>query len=155
LVALSNEFGKPLYVDSQVSQRTGNHRWYAGANLFCVNAREALTVDPQFDSRPLEVSLAALRETLNAENIVVKLGEKGCTALLGSELLSARPPHIQVRDTTGAGDAFFAVLSLIQGRVSESHLLMANTWAALSTTLAGAQPPTLPMLDGILRKASS
>jgi rfaE bifunctional protein kinase chain/domain len=152
LVELSKKSGKPLYVDSQVSQRTGNHRWYSGANLFCLNRREALTVDSEFDSRPMEDSLAVLQKTLKADNVVVKLGEKGCTALLGTRLVSAAPPPVEVRDTTGAGDAFFAVVSLAPEPLSESHLAMANTWAALSTTLAGAQSPTLSMLNEILRK---
>jgi rfaE bifunctional protein kinase chain/domain len=154
LVDLSKRYGKSLYVDSQVSQRTGNHRWYTGANLFCLNRREALTVDAEFDSRPIEDSLAALRETLKTENVVVKLGEKGCTALLGTALVSAAPPPVEVRDTTGAGDAFFAVLALAPEPLSELHLAVANTWAALSTTLAGAQPPTLSMLNDTLRKAA-
>lgn len=153
LVELSKQSGKPLYVDSQVSQRAGNHRWYTGANLFCLNRREALTVDDAFDSRPIEESLAVLRETLKADNLVVKLGEKGCIALLGTRLVSAAPPSVQVRDTTGAGDAFFSVLSLAPEPLSESYFTIANTWAALSTTLAGAQPPALSMLDETLRKA--
>jgi D-beta-D-heptose 7-phosphate kinase / D-beta-D-heptose 1-phosphate adenosyltransferase len=154
LVELAKKSGKPLYVDSQVSQRNGNHRWYTGANLFCLNRREALTVDAEFDSRPIEDSLAALQETLQAENLVVKLGEKGCTALLGSRLVTAAPPLVEARDTTGAGDAFFAVLSLAPEPLSESDLAMANTWAALSTTLKGAQAPTLSMLDETFRKVA-
>jgi D-beta-D-heptose 7-phosphate kinase / D-beta-D-heptose 1-phosphate adenosyltransferase len=154
LVQLSKKSGKPLYVDSQVSQRIGNHRWYTGASLFCLNRREALTVDADFDSRPIEESLAALREILKADSVVVKLGEKGCTALLGTKLVSAAPPPVEVRDTTGAGDAFFAVLSLAPEPLSESDLEMANTWAALSTTLKGAQAPTLAMLDETLQKVA-
>lgn len=153
LVELLTESGKPLYVDSQVSQRHGNHDWYSGANLFCVNAREALTVNPEFESRPIETSLATLRNLLKAENIVVKLGEKGCIALLRDRYVSASPPTVQVIDTTGAGDAFFSVLSLAPEPLVEDHLFLANTWAALSTTVKGAQPPTLAMLNGHLGRS--
>ena len=154
LVDLAKEAGKPIYVDSQVSQRAGNHRWYTGASLFCLNRREALTVDADFDSRPIEQSLVALTKTLQAEQVVVKLGELGCSVLLDSQLVTVAPPPTVVKDTTGAGDAFFAVLSLVPGKLSADHLAMANTWAALSTTLKGAQPPTLAMLKASLKKSA-
>jgi len=154
LVSLARDLGKPLYVDSQVSQNTANHRWYAGASLFCLNRREALAVDPRFDARPLESSLRRLQASLKAQNVVIKLGENGCAALLGSRYTTCAPPRGPVRDTTGAGDAFFAVLALAAGSPSESHLALANRWAALSTTLLGAQPPTLAMLRQTLTDQS-
>ena len=155
LVELAKAADKPLYVDSQVSQRAGNHRWYTGASLFCLNRREALTVDPEFDSRPIEESLKELTTILQAESVVVKLGELGCSVLLDNRLVTVAPPATIVKDTTGAGDAFFAVLSLVPGALTEDHLAMANTWAALSTTLKGAQPPTLAMLKGSHKKAEA
>lgn len=155
LVELGKKHKKPVYVDSQVSQREGNHRWYKGADLFCMNEREALTVDSEFMNRPMADSLAALTSTLESGTVVVKRGEHGCSVLIDSKLVSVAPPPTVVKDTSGAGDAFFAVLSLAQGELCEDHLAMANTWAALSTTLKGAQPPTLPMLYDSLKKAAS
>jgi len=152
LVELAKQFSKPIYVDSQVSQRAGNHRWYTGADLFCVNEREALTVDAEFAARPIDTSLSVLAESLKANTVVVKLGEHGCSVLLDSKLVSVAPPPTVVKDTSGAGDAFFAVLSLAPSQLCEDHLAMANTWAALSTTLKGAQPPTLSLLYESLRK---
>ncbi len=146
LVELAAEAGKAIYIDSQVSQREGNHRWYTGADLFCMNEREAKTVDDAFDSRPIDASIGALAEVLRAKHVVVKLGEKGCATLLDSNLVTSAPPPTAVRDTSGAGDAFFAVISLAPGAPTEEHLAMANMWAALSTTLKGAEPPTLAML---------
>ena len=152
LVSLAAKQRKPIYIDSQVSQQSGNHRWYTGATLFCLNKREAITVNADFGSHPLETALPALQKNLKAQTVVVKLGEKGCTALLGKRLVHALPPGVQTQDTTGAGDAFFAVLSLLPASLVESHLMLANTWAALSTTLRGAQPPDLSMLAEFLRK---
>lgn len=147
LVKLAKVAGKPLYIDSQVSQQRGNHRWYKGADLFCVNKREALTVDSEFDARPLDRSLDALKEILDTRHLIVKLGEKGCAALLGNQRVDSEPPVTRVLDTTGAGDAFFAVVSLAPDELAESHLALANAWAALSTTLKGAQPPTLSLFS--------
>ncbi len=154
LVELAAKQRKPVYVDSQVSQQSGNHRWYTGADLFCLNKREAATVNADFGAHPLETAVPSLQKALKAQTLVVKLGEKGCTALLGKRLVNSPPPEVQIQDTTGAGDAFFSVLSLLPAPLVESHLMLANTWAALSTTLRGAQPPNLPMLAEFLRKST-
>jgi len=149
LVRLARQLGKPVYVDSQVSQSAANHRWYAGATLFCLNRREALAVDPQFEAQPLEAALRRLRASLDAQSLILKLGAEGCRALVDSRTRDFAPPRVEVADTTGAGDAFFAVLALAPSPPGEAHLRLANTWAALSTTLLGAQPPTLEMLQRI------
>ena len=146
LVQVAKKHGKPIYVDSQVSQRAGNHRWYVGADFFCVNEREALTVDADFLNRSIPDSLAAITAELKAGTVLVKLGERGCSVMIDSKIVSVLPPPTEVRDTSGAGDAFFSVLSLAKGDLTEKHLAMANRWASLSTTIKGAQPPTLSML---------
>lgn len=147
LVAICARAGKPLYVDSQVSQSAANHLWYRGATLFCVNVREAIAADPSFDPQHMRSSMARLRKLLKAATIVVKLGERGCAVLCGRRFWEASPPPVRAVDTTGAGDAFFAVLSAASGEISPAQIDLANTWAALSTTVIGAHPPTLEMLQ--------
>ena len=57
-------------------------------------------------------------------------------------LARAAPPQVAVVDTTGAGDAFVAALTmaLLEGRDPEDALRFACTAGALSVTRAGAQP---------------
>src|SRR3989344_2343381 len=81
LVLLAKEIGKPVYVDSQVAQNIGNHKWYEGANLFCLNEKEALSVDSEFNNANLEESLVRLSKILGGSDIILKLGVKGSVGL--------------------------------------------------------------------------
>jgi sugar/nucleoside kinase (ribokinase family) len=144
--------GKPVYIDSQVSQRAANHHWYSGASLFCVNEREALCIDPEHDPAHLPDSLFRLKQLLHAQSIVLKRGAKGCSALLDDVYAEAPAAKVEAIDTTGAGDAFFAALSLSPPHLSAQHLVMANAWAGLSTTTIGPEPPDLAGLNLLLGK---
>ena len=154
LVEAGTRARKPVYIDSQVSQRAANHHWYSGASLFCLNEREALGVDPQYDAAHLPHALNRLKELLHAQSIVLKRGAKGCCALLDDGYTEAPAANVQAVDTTGAGDAFFAALSLGPSHLTAQHLALANAWAGLSTTTLGPDPPDLAGLTHLLRKAS-
>jgi sugar/nucleoside kinase (ribokinase family) len=152
LVQAASHFGKPIYVDSQVSQRAANHHWYKGATLFCVNEKEALGIDSNYSGQNLPVELARLKGLLNARSIVLKRGAQGCCALLEEGYVEMPAAKVQPIDTTGAGDAFFAALSLGHAPVTAQHLTVANAWAGLSTTINGPEPPDLIQLDALLRQ---
>jgi D-beta-D-heptose 7-phosphate kinase/D-beta-D-heptose 1-phosphate adenosyltransferase len=146
LVGVANQADKPIYIDSQVSQRSANHRWYAGATLFCVNEREARGIYPEFDPADLPNTLAAIKAILNAQSIVFKRGADGCCALLGDAYVTVPAAKVQVIDTTGAGDAFFAALSLSPVPLTVECLGFANLWAGISTTIKGPEPPDVAQL---------
>jgi D-beta-D-heptose 7-phosphate kinase/D-beta-D-heptose 1-phosphate adenosyltransferase len=152
LVKAGTGAGKLVYVDSQVSQRAANHHWYAGASLFCLNEREAMGVDPQYDAADLPHALERLKELLQAQSIVLKRGAKGCCALLNDGYTEAPAANVAALDTTGAGDAFFAALSLAPSHLTAQHLALANAWAGLSTTTLGPEPPSLAGLNVLLEK---
>ncbi len=150
LVEAGRAAGKPVSIDSQVSQRVANHEWYAGASLFCMNEREAQGVDPRYDPTHLPAALARLKQQLRARSIVLKRGAQGCCALLDDEYAEAPAAHVQAIDTTGAGDAFFAALSLGPSHLTAEHLTVANAWAGLSTMTLGPEPPELSGLARLL-----
>jgi rfaE bifunctional protein kinase chain/domain len=152
LVEAGARAGKPVYIDSQVSQRSANHQWYAGASLFCLNEREALGVDPQYDPGHLPHALKRLKELLHAQSIVLKRGAKGCCALVDDGYTETPAANVQALDTTGAGDAFFAALSLAPPHLTAEHLALANAWAGLATTTLGPEPPDLAGLNVLLGK---
>ncbi len=89
--------------------------------------------------------------------VVLKLGAKG--ALLASrEMTLFVPPHaVRAVDTTAAGDAFSAALtvSLAEGKKLEEAVQVANAAGALAVTKPGAQPsmPTRAELAAFLGKA--
>jgi len=152
LVEAGRIAGKPVSIDSQVSQRAANHDWYSGASLFCMNEREALGVDPEYDPTHLPAALSRLKDLLHAQSIVLKRGAQGCCALLDDEYAEAPAAKVQAIDTTGAGDAFFAALSLGPAHLTAQHLALANAWAGLSTTTLGPEPPELSGLARLLEK---
>jgi len=133
---------KPIYIDSQVVRDVSNHNWYVGADVFCLNQKEAKSVDITFDEKDLEKSLGHLQKILNAENIIVKLGEAGSASLLGKIFMETPAAKVAARDPVGAGDAFFAALA-VSSPPSKKALVFANRWAGLSTTILGTEPPTL------------
>ena len=77
----------------------------------------------------------------------------------GREVARAAPPRVDAVDTTGAGDAFVAALTvaLLEGQAPATALGFACAAGALTATRAGAQP-SLPMrdaVDGVLSQAAS
>src|SRR3989338_4221537 len=140
LVATGKKFSKPVYVDSQI-QRDGNHLWYRGATLMCLNRKEAESVFPDFSFLKISESLQRMHEILDCEHIVVKLGAEGSVALVGERFIQTPPHIVKALDTTGAGDAFFAPLVISECPPSEEVLRQANIWAGLSTTIVGTEPP--------------
>jgi ribokinase len=98
------------------------------ADLIVVNEREAAFYGPR------------LREAKGL--VAVTLGARGARLLLGGlEIAVAEPPRVQVVDTTGAGDAFVAALTvaLVEGQSPPQALAFACAAGALAATRAGAQ----------------
>ena len=145
LVRLAKTNRKPIYIDSQVSQSETNHAWYRGADLFCLNAKEAKSIDPKFAEGEIKKSLARIQKILQTKNVILKLGDKGSASLLGEKFIKTKVFKIKAVDATGAGDAFFAVLALSKN-LTERELEIANAWAGLETTLYGTQTPSLANL---------
>ena len=76
----------------------------------------------------------------------------------GREVARAAPPGVEAVDTTGAGDAFVAALTvaLLEGQAPAEALGFACAAGALAATRAGAQPslPTRQAVDGLLSQAA-
>ena len=143
----------PLYVDSQVSyNNTGNHMWYKEASLFCLNTKEAQSIDPRFNPKKPETSLLRLQKTLHAQNIVIKLGAQGSIALIGEKYIKTDAHAVREMDSTGAGDAFIGALALGESSPTREDLERANIWAALSTTHIGTVLPSLSEFKTHLKK---
>lgn len=140
LVAYARKAKVPVIVDSQASQRESNHRWYAGADIFCLNETEARSIDTSFDLSDVAHGLRRLADTLESAHIVVKCGEGGSAALIADNIIMSQAHTVTAIDTCGAGDAFLAALASRGFPPDEDSLRFANFWAALSTTVVGAEP---------------
>ncbi len=78
---------------------------------------------------------------LGASAAVLKLGEEGAVWVQGSRSGFTAAPVVDAVDTTGAGDAFMAglTLRLVQGEELPEAVAFACRVGALSTTVHGAQ----------------
>ena len=126
LIGLSKKYRKPLYVDSQISHRPSNHHLYGGADCLFLNEKEAKDVNVR---------------SLGVANFIIKLGEKGSRAWFNNAEIAAAPFPVKAVDPCGAGDAFLAAFSLCNRDAVAESLVVANTWAALSTTILGTTTP--------------
>lgn len=141
LVETSHQFKKPLYLDSQIGQRAGNHSWYKKSDLVCLNKKEAMSIDKKFSLNYLKDSLARISKGLQVLQVVVKLGKRGSAAYISGSYLRTPAPTVKAVDPTGAGDAFLAALALSEYPPTPKSLAFANRWAAISTTAVGTELP--------------
>jgi D-beta-D-heptose 7-phosphate kinase/D-beta-D-heptose 1-phosphate adenosyltransferase len=149
IVKIARHARVPLLVDSQVARHEANHRWYKGADLFCLNLKEAKAIDPSFNERQLEQSLKRVARVLQTRCVILKRGALGSVALSDGTLVETPGFKVPVTDTTGAGDAFFAVIALNK-KVGPEALAAANAWAALKVALKGTETPALVDLQKLL-----
>lgn len=129
----------------------------ASNNFFCLNAAPAkpvpheilehvdLLVVNEIEARSLGGELDSYRGLL-----ATTYGSKGAVlSRNGQQIAKAKPPKVNVVDTTGAGDAFTAALTvaLVSGMEPQAALEQACVAGALATTKMGAQSsPTMKEL---------
>ena len=114
------------------------HELLAHVDLLVVNEIEAKALGSELDSyRGLLASTHGARGAELSRN--------------GKQVASAKPPRVKVVDTTGAGDAFTAALtvSLVGGMPPQAALERACIVGALATTRPGAQ--SSPTLEEVLQ----
>ncbi len=133
--------GKPVYVDSQVSQNASNHTLYNGGCIICLNLKEARCIDPKFTPDGDANSFAGLNRELGTDRIIIKLGSDGAMFQSGASVVHAPASKVNVVDTTGAGDTFLSAFCLVGPDDPESALILANAWAGLAVQIHGTVPP--------------
>jgi ribokinase len=132
----------------------------AAVDILTPNESEALML---LGRPPARVSLAeapelaaALRK-LGPRRVVLKLGDQGSFYAGEAGVFHTPTFHVEVRDTTAAGDTFNAALAvaLAESQDVERALMFANAAAAISVTRLGAQAsaPTRAEVDALLSSA--
>lgn len=129
------------------------------SGFFCVNLAPAAEIDVTVLQR---ADLVVVNETesswygrsLDACSGMVATTRGAGVATLeldGRVIAEAKPPAVNVVDTTGAGDTFTAALALalVEGQAPGEALNFACAAAAVSTQTMGAQP-SLPVLESVL-----
>jgi ribokinase len=127
--------------------------------FLCVNLAPAMRLDVEILQR---ADLVVVNET---ESVWYGNTLSACTGMVattrgsdkatlernGDLIAEARPPEVDVIDTTGAGDTFTAalVVALVEGQEPGSALAFACAAGAVATTRMGAQP-SLPTRDEVV-----
>jgi ribokinase len=98
--------------------------------------------------------------TLGSQNVIIKLGGRGCFVALLDGTRQLMPAYgVRAIDTTAAGDAFNGALAvaLLNGQDALSSASWATAVAAISVTRPGAQPsmPTSLEVDRFLEESRS
>lgn len=114
---------------------------YHRADMFVVDERELRLAFGQALTSPVEL-LNQLKKTLKSKYAWVTLGATGAVGKADEEcLLSALTLH--VKDTVGAGDAFYslAALSAANAVPVDQATLLSNVAGAIKTSLVGNSKP--------------
>jgi ribokinase len=154
VVMAGRTHGVPVIVDAGPTRRYAPASW-AAATVLTPNRLEAETL-VGYALEDDAATLRAARElrSLGPESVVLKLGARG--ALLCTEDSAQFVPAFEVQavDTTGAGDAFTAALTLAlaEGQSLPSAVRFANAAGALAVTRLGALAamPTRAAVDAFL-----
>ena len=131
---------------------------HEGNNFFCLNAAPAKPVPHEILEHVdllvvNEIEARTLGDELNSYNglLATTYGAEGAVlSRHGRQVAKAASPRVNVVDTTGAGDAFTAALTvaLVSGMEPQAALEQACVVGALATTKMGAQSsPTLKELQ--------
>jgi len=88
----------------------------------------------------------------NLPSIIVTLGERGALLVTKNKTQHFPSIHVNVIDTTAAGDSFIGGLSaaLLKGKTIDEAIQYANCAGALATTKLGAQP-SIPDIKSVER----
>jgi fructokinase len=110
----------------------------------------------------LDTALDTLRSFNPDAAVLLTLGARGATMLVGRRQWHAAPPHVEVIDTVGAGDA--GVAGLIYALIRESaeglsfqernwsdHLQFSVASGTAACLNAGAVPPQLAQVESLLK----
>jgi sugar/nucleoside kinase (ribokinase family) len=137
--------GRPVGVDpasAEFLREAGPENflaWTRGATTFFPNAEEAAVLTGTADPEAQGARLSA-----HYPLVVVKRGAAGCEAFAGDQRWRVAAPPAEVKDSTGAGDAFVAafLVARLAGQPIERCLAEAAAAGAAATEFIGGQPET-------------
>ena len=135
--------GRPVGVDpasAEFLREAGSDAflaWTRGATTLFPNAEEAAVLAESDDPETQGARLAA-----HYPLVVVKRGAAGCEAFAGDRRWRVAAPPAEVKDSTGAGDAFVAafLVARLAERPIERCLAEAAAAGAAATEFIGGQP---------------
>ena len=144
---------QPAFLAACVQTNAGNYGFnlatkYHDLDYLCVDELEA-RLATQNQAGDIKQSLAQLSSI--ADTVVVTLGKEGAIGWRAGEIVHHPAYTDRVRDTMGAGDAFFAVTALFAEEMGLRDLLrLGNAAAAVKTQHMGQRAVTRAEVEAIL-----
>ena len=144
---------QPAFLAACVQTNAGNYGFnlatkYHDLDYLCVDELEA-RLATQNQAGDIKQSLAQLSSI--ADTVVVTLGKEGAIGWRAGEIVHVPAFTDRVRDTMGAGDAFFAVTALFAEELALADLLrLGNAAAAVKTQHMGQRAVTRAEVEAIL-----
>ena len=125
MIELARAAGKPVLIDPKGS----DYRRYAGASVITPNRGElAQVVGHWRDEADLTARVAALRESIGVQSVLLTRSEEGMTLFDGDRVVHEAARAREVFDVTGAGDTVIATLAALMaaGVPLEPAMRLAN-----------------------------
>ena len=125
MIELARAAGKPVLIDPKGS----DYRRYAGASVITPNRGELIQVVGHWrDEKDLIARVAALRESINVQSVLLTRSEEGMTLFDGEHIAHEPARAREVFDVTGAGDTVIATLAALMaaGLALEDAMRLAN-----------------------------
>ena len=130
MIELARAAGKPVFVDP----KGRDYRRYAGANVITPNRSElAQVVGAWKDEADLAERVAALRESIAVDSVLLTRSEEGMTLFQRDGIVHEQSKAREVFDVTGAGDTVIAALATLTaaGLPLEAAMRLANKAAGI------------------------
>ena len=146
---------QPAFRAAMVQTNAGNYGFnlatkYHNLDYLCVDELEArlATQNQAGDIKDSFAELGAIAQT-----VIITLGKEGAIGWQGEEFIHVPAFTDRVRDTMGAGDAFFAVTALFAGEFELRDLLrLGNAAAAVKTQHMGQRAVTRAEVEALLAR---
>ena len=111
--------------------------------------------DTPRDAEAVAEACATIAEATKTSRICVTMAEQGAALWDNGNLVSAPAPHVEVRDTVGAGDAFMAGLMIGLTRGTDTRKVLENACrlGAFVASHYGATPLFPPEIIQLFKPA--
>ncbi len=151
---LAREKDIPIFIDSAPARFDYPLKALGKVTIFSPNENECRIftgITPANEDSALRAAMR-LKNMVDAQYIVIKMGDKGAFMYDGSEYFVYPSEDVVPVDTTAAGDVFTAVMtySYTQNQNIHSAIKMANIAAAISVTRPGASS-SIPTLAEVMK----
>ena len=130
MIELARAAGKPVFIDP----KGHDYRRYAGSSVITPNRSElAQVVGTWKDEADLAARVAALRESIGVESVLLTRSEEGMTLFGPDGIVHEHSKAREVFDVTGAGDTVIAALATLTaaGLPLDAAMRLANKAAGI------------------------